>query len=222
MLAVACKKDDDKPKKLPEVQTLPIANVTNQSATSGGNVIEDGGSEVTERGVCWGTNPNPTIENSKLASGSGTGNFVSQITGLNPATAYYLRAYATSSVGTAYGYQFDFTTTSSTLTAAFMGSPTSGNAPLTVNFTDQTSGAPTGWQWDFGDGNTSNQQNPVHIYQSAGTYTVKLTVTSGAGSATETKNGYITVTGTTGEAPVAAFSANPTSGAAPLTVNFTD
>jgi PKD repeat protein len=79
-------------------------------------------------------------------------------------------------------------------TAAFAGSPTSGVAPLTVNFTDQSTGAPTSWDWTFGDGGTSTAQNPSHQYTAAGTYTVTLTVSNAAGSDDEIKAGYITVT----------------------------
>ncbi len=104
--------------------------------------------------------------------------------------------------------------------AAFTGTPTSGTAPLTVNFTDQSTNNPTSWSWTFGDGGTSTAQNPSHIYTSAGTYTVTLTAANAYGSDSETKTGYITVT--TGAAPVAAFTGTPTSGYAPLTVNFTD
>ncbi len=102
--------------------------------------------------------------------------------------------------------------------AAFSGSPTSGCAPLTVSFTDESTGGVTSWDWDFGDGGTSTAQNPSHEYASAGTYTVSLTVTGDCGSDTETKTDYITV----GETLVADFSGSPTSGCAPLTVTFTD
>jgi len=78
--------------------------------------------------------------------------------------------------------------------ADFTATPTSGTAPLTVTFTDQSVNTPTSWQWDFGDGNTSTQQNPTHIYNNAGTYTVNLTATNEYGSDSETKTGYITVT----------------------------
>jgi len=103
--------------------------------------------------------------------------------------------------------------------AAFVGSPTSGTAPLTVNFTDQSTGSITSWSWTFGDGGTSTAQNPSHVY-AQGTWTVTLTVTGPGGSDDETKTNYITV------GPCAALVANfvgsPTSGDYPLTVNFTD
>ncbi len=84
--------------------------------------------------------------------------------------------------------------TCNTPVANFVGSPTSGDAPLTVSFTDQSTNNPTSWSWDFGDGGTSTAQNPSHTYNSAGTYTVKLTATNDCGSDTQTKVDYITVT----------------------------
>ena len=78
-------------------------------------------------------------------------------------------------------------------TASFTGHPISGAAPLTVNFTDQSTGTITSWEWDFGNTGTSADQNPTHLYTWPGTYTVSLTVTSPGGSETETKTDYITV-----------------------------
>jgi PKD repeat protein len=103
--------------------------------------------------------------------------------------------------------------------ADFSGTPISGEVPLTVNFTDASSNNPTGWSWNFGDGGTSIAQNPSYQYTDAGTYTVTLTATNSCGSDGETKVDYITVTCT---APVANFVGSPTSGNAPLTVDFTD
>ncbi len=79
-------------------------------------------------------------------------------------------------------------------TAAFSGSPTSGDYDLTVDFTDESTGGPTSWDWTFGDGGTSTAQNPSHTYTVAGSYTVSLTVANVDGSDTLTRNGYITVT----------------------------
>nr|WP_232308773.1 PKD domain-containing protein [Methanosarcina lacustris] len=104
----------------------------------------------------------------------------------------------------------------------FWGTPRSGNAPLSVTFKDITTGAPTAWNWDFGDGTTSTDQNPTHIYSAAGNYVIKLTASNAAGSTVLSKYNYITVTGTAAQTPVAAFSASPTSGNSPMDVTFTD
>jgi PKD repeat protein len=78
-------------------------------------------------------------------------------------------------------------------TANFSATPTTGDAPLAVAFTDLSTSSPTSWSWTFGDGGTSTAQNPSHTYAAAGTYTVSLTVTNAGGSDTATKTDYITV-----------------------------
>ena len=94
------------------VITSPTGTVTTITAISGGNVLSDGGAEVTARGVCWSTSPNPTLENSigHTTDGIGVGEFTSELTGLLECTTYYVRAYATNSVGTTYGEQETFNT----------------------------------------------------------------------------------------------------------------
>jgi len=101
--------------------------------------------------------------------------------------------------------------------ASFGATPTSGTAPLTVDFSDTSTGEITSWSWDLGDGDTSAVQNPSHIYQTPGTYSVRLTVTGPGGTDTVTAN---IVVGA--PAPVASFGATPTSGTAPLAVDFSD
>ncbi|MFN7972752.1 MAG: PKD domain-containing protein [Acidobacteriota bacterium] len=104
--------------------------------------------------------------------------------------------------------------------ADFVGAPLSGTAPLLVNFTDLSTGAPTSWSWTFGDGGTDTVQNPSHTYVAPGTYTVALTACNVNGCDTNTKPSYVTVT--TCPAPVADFSGAPQNGPAPLAVAFTD
>lgn len=93
-----------------EVMTYEPTDVTQTHATCGGNVISDGGSEVTERGVCWATTINPTTNDSHLNNGTGTGEFSINITGLTANTTYHVRAYAMNSKGTAYGNDVTFKT----------------------------------------------------------------------------------------------------------------
>jgi hypothetical protein len=78
--------------------------------------------------------------------------------------------------------------------AGFSGTPTSGAVPLSVEFTDESTNAPTSWAWDFGDGDTSTDQNPTHVYEAPGVYTVALTATNAGGGDTETKVAYVVVT----------------------------
>lgn len=97
---------------LPTVTTSNVSNITASSATCGGNVTADGGSYVTERGICWGTSNLPTIDGNHQAMGQGNGTFTCNMSNLEPDNVYYVRAYATNNRGTAYGEQRQFTTTS--------------------------------------------------------------------------------------------------------------
>jgi hypothetical protein len=92
------------------VTTTVASGITMISASSGGNVVSDGGAAVTARGVCWATTSNPTISGNHTTDGSGTGTFSSSITGLFSNTLYHVRAYATNSGGTYYGEDITFTT----------------------------------------------------------------------------------------------------------------
>ena len=94
----------------PTVTTTTITAIAPTTATGGGNVTSDGGATVTARGVCWNTSTDPTTANSHTTDGSGTGVFASSLTSLSPNTHYFVRAYATNSVGTSYGSDVEFTT----------------------------------------------------------------------------------------------------------------
>jgi len=107
-LPYSCKKDP--PKVIPLITTTTVLNTTSTSATSGGTIINDGGVSITARGVCWSKSQNPTVSDNKSVNGSGIGNFSVSITNLSPLTTYYVRAYATNSVGTAYGNQVNINT----------------------------------------------------------------------------------------------------------------
>lgn len=95
---------------LPTVTTTAASTVLTTSATSGGNITNDGGGTVSSRGICYGTAHNPTLAQNFVESGAGTGSFTANLAGLNPGTVYYARAFATNSVGTAYGNEINFTT----------------------------------------------------------------------------------------------------------------
>jgi hypothetical protein len=103
---------------IPTLTTYIATGITANSAFSGGNVTYDGGSSVVQRGVCWNTNPNPTISDNTTDNGTGIGAFTSTIPNLNGNTTYYVRAYATNDAGTAYGNQVTFTTLSPAATLA--------------------------------------------------------------------------------------------------------
>lgn len=94
----------------PTLTTASISSITLTTAVSGGTISSDGGSPVTVRGVCWATTASPTIANSKTDNGTGIGTFSSSITGLQAATTYHVRAYATNAAGTSYGNDLTFMT----------------------------------------------------------------------------------------------------------------
>lgn len=96
--------------KLATITTSTPTNISYTSTTIGGNVISDGGASVTERGVVYSTSQNPTVSDSKVSSGSGTGSFICNLTNLQPNTTYYIRAYAINKKGTNYGEQQSLTT----------------------------------------------------------------------------------------------------------------
>jgi hypothetical protein len=108
MLAFAggCRKSDKD--TLPVLTTAHISQVNETTAVSGGTIISDGGAGITSRGVCWSTGKMPTIKDHKTMDGSGTGSFTSLLTGLDSNILYYVRAYATNSVGTGYGDTVSF------------------------------------------------------------------------------------------------------------------
>jgi hypothetical protein len=94
---------------VPTLSTIPVTYNSGTTAESGGVISSDGGSAITLRGVCWATNPNPTIDNDTTLNGSGTGSFSSTPT-LDLNSIYFLRAYATNANGTAYGQEYTFQT----------------------------------------------------------------------------------------------------------------
>jgi uncharacterized protein (TIGR02145 family) len=106
----SCKKNEIKA-AIPILTTNQPSDMTDTTIISGGKVVSDGGAKITARGVCWSISQNPTLLDSKTADGSDTGSFLSNVTGLNPNTKYYIRAYASNSEGVAYGNDLSFITT---------------------------------------------------------------------------------------------------------------
>ena len=106
-LSVRCINDETAP-GFPSVTTSYIFNINQSSAIGGGNVTSQGNSSIIERGICWSITKYPMISDPHTADGEGTGTFVSQITGLNSNTTYYVRAYASDSACTAYGNMVSF------------------------------------------------------------------------------------------------------------------
>lgn len=109
----ACKKNDDdnsEKQSVPTLSTIGISDITQTTAVSGGNILDDGGSTIIERGVCWSLGHSPTIDDSKTSDGAGAGNFNSKMTNLMPKTTYFARAFATNISGTGYGMTMSFTT----------------------------------------------------------------------------------------------------------------
>ena len=118
----------------PIVTTAPYSDLLATSVTCGGNVLSDGGLPITARGVCWSDiNPTPTIYNNFTTDGTGTGEFTTVITGLNAATTYHVRAYATNELGTVYGETVTFTTIVPVLPTVTT-SPVTGILPYTATF----------------------------------------------------------------------------------------
>jgi tripartite motif-containing protein 71 len=131
---------------------------------------------------------------------------------------YNVTLIAANAVGNNTTTRYGYIDVESVPVANFSANSTVGAVPFNVSFTDLSEGVPTSWSWSFGDGVTSTEQNPSHMYNKSGQYTVRLTAKNVVGINTTTKTKYITVE----SIPVAAFSASPYSGTAPLNVQFTD
>lgn len=116
------------------VTTNTITSINQTTATGGGSVTNDGGATITSRGVCWSnTTSSPTIANSKTVDGSGVGSFTSSLSGLTINTTYYVRAYATNSVGTTYGAYQIFKTAAATVPSGITTTTISSIAQTTAS-----------------------------------------------------------------------------------------
>ncbi|UCH14003.1 MAG: hypothetical protein JSV22_12970 [Bacteroidales bacterium] len=197
--------------ELPVVTTETITSITENSATGGGEVTSDGGATVTARGVCWSTSQNPDIGDDHTSDGSGLGSFVSTITGLDPNTQYYVRAYATNSEGTGYGDEVSFYTQAGLpeLTTAVVTSITENSAESGGTITSD-GGAPItarGVCWstsqnpDTGDDHTTDGTGTgTFVSAITGldpntTYYVRAYATNSEGTSYGNQRSFITVTG---------------------------
>jgi PKD repeat protein len=181
--------------------------------------------------LAWDANTESHLGGYKLHWGQGSGNYpqsqdvgnvtTHKVTGLQDESTYYfvVTAYDTTrTINSPYSNEVSYTAPPA-LHAAFTATPTSGEAPLVVTFSDASTGNVTSWSWDFGDGTTATGKTTVKTYTDPGVYTVQLTVSDASSSDAVTKSDLITVIA---PPPVADFSATPTSGSTPLTVQFTD
>jgi uncharacterized protein (TIGR02145 family) len=103
----ACKKDKS---YTPVIATISAVNITSSTATSGGSIIDNGGTNIISSGVCWSTSPTPTVNDDKSTDGGTIGKFFSSVTGLSAATTYHLRSYVSNADGTFYGDEIIFIT----------------------------------------------------------------------------------------------------------------
>ena len=112
LLFSACKKYEKTNELESAVTTLSASNITYSSATIGGNIESDAGDPVVEKGFCWSSLPNPTVEGVKIVSGKGIGSYTYELTGLSDGVNYYVRTYLINSKGVKYGNQIVFNTLS--------------------------------------------------------------------------------------------------------------
>jgi len=154
---------------LPVVTTTAISNITTAGATSGGEVVDDGGVDVTLRGVCWSTTTGPTTAlPTKTTDGTGEGVFTSAITGLTSGATYYVRAYATNQFGTSYGAELSFTASATILppSATTSSATPVGTTTVTLNGLVNANGLSTTVTFEYGNttgyGQTATaSQSPV-------------------------------------------------------------
>lgn len=161
----------------PVLTTNPINNISNTMAFSGGTFITDGESNILLKGVCWSTNHNPTINDFKSDDGTGVTNYSSVLTGLLQNTTYYVRAFATNSIGTGYGNEVSFSTTDSSISPI-------GNLPTVIinNVYSITETSATA------SGNVTNQGSSS-VTERGFQYSIASNLTSGTGIIEGSGNG---------------------------------
>lgn len=200
LILFSCKKDETN--TIPTVTTSEITNLSDTSVTCGGEITNDGGAEITAKGICWSTNEIPTINDSKTIENTSDKIFTSDIIGLTQNTTYYACAYATNNAGTSYGNIITYTTKSTEQTPSdeikiLSVSPTTGlidgeyvNFIVTVSYTLVSS---TEGTLDIG----FNNDNMGVIYNMM--ESVDELVTTGSGEYTFTVNAKVKDWGTQGD-----------------------
>jgi hypothetical protein len=183
------------------ISTTAVSAILSNSALSGGNIGNDGGNAITQRGLCWSTTPNPTTANSISSNGSGLGSYSSNLTGLSPNTLYYVRAYAINSTGTFYGNEVSFTTAvQGSISALNCGSATSAGTLISGT---PANGVSSVIPYTGGNGGFY----PGQVVSSTGVS--GLTATLAAGTfANGAGNLTYTITGTPGASGTASFALN--------------
>jgi len=181
--SVRCLKDTGGSTATPTVSTTSVSNIGQNTANSGGNVTSDGGASVTARGVCWSTSQNPTITDVHTTDGTGTGTFTSTISGLASNSLYYVRAYATNSVGTGYGNELNFTSLCASYAPVSVVISPSANpvcSGTTVTFTaTPTNGGPLpAYQWKVNGVNVNGATNATYAYIPVNNHAVTCVLTS--------------------------------------------
>ena len=155
----------------PTVTTSVVTQITTTTAVAGGNVTDDGGISVTERGVVFSTSQNPTIADNKVVSGTGLGDFICNLTNLQEGTTYHVRAYAINSKGTAYGEEVSFTTIAQSMATVTTTQPTN------VSYTSATVGGNV-----TSDGGASVTERGICYSTSANPTTSNTKIANGTGT----------------------------------------
>ena len=167
---------------IPELTTADVTNIGNWWAVSGGDITDDGGLYITERGICWSTSSNPTTSDSHSNNGMDTGSYMVRMVILDPNTTYYVRAYAINSAGTTYGEEKAFTTSVTWIDGVLPGSFSVSDS-LQVHFSQGNlqyiPNASNNWkfsdyQWNYigsQGGTSSNINRDLFAWGTSGYYT---------------------------------------------------
>jgi len=174
----SCKKDE-----VPTLTTTTVTNITGTAATSGGVISDEGSATVVDRGICWSKGGTPTVDDNITMEGGGAGTFISNMSDLDAATTYYVRAYAKNSAGTGYGMAMSFTTLGQAPSATTQGASDITLNSATLNSTINANYLSTIVSFEFGA--TSNYGQTITPSQSPVTGNSNTSVTTGITGLTE-------------------------------------